>query len=52
MDVEHRLALVEALHGTNDDTVCVFAVEARLTNGMGHAASFRVAALLDEISVD
>jgi hypothetical protein len=39
MDVEHRLPLVEALDGADDDAVSVFAVEAGLGDDMRHLGS-------------
>jgi hypothetical protein len=36
MDVEHLVALVEALHGANDNAIGVFASRARLGNDVSH----------------
>src|SRR5688572_2962526 len=36
MDVEHLLALIEALHGADDHAVGVFAREARFGNNVSH----------------
>jgi hypothetical protein len=36
VDVEQLLALVEAFDGADDNAVGIFAIEARLTDDMGH----------------
>jgi hypothetical protein len=40
MNVQHRLPLVETLHGANHHAVGVFAVEARFGNNVGHSDPF------------
>lgn len=41
MDVEHRFAFVEALHGAHDDAVGVLTIEAGFGNNVSHVSSFR-----------
>lgn len=36
VDKEDRFTFIEAFHRTNDDAVCVLAVEARFSNNMSH----------------